>query len=83
MNTKRRCQRKSKHRKNEELSAATVEKLLKEAHRRVEALVEIQFFDFFIIFFVFFSDFVSQKKEAHQILAQLEAWCGLEKFAKS
>jgi hypothetical protein len=54
MNTKRRCQRKSKHRKNEELSAATAEKLLKEAHRRVEALVEIQFFDFFIIFFCIF-----------------------------
>jgi hypothetical protein len=64
MNTKRRCQRKSKHRKNEELSAATAEKLLKEAHRRVEALVEIQFFDF-LLYFLYFSLILYHKKRKH------------------
>jgi hypothetical protein len=40
---------------------STSEKLFNRAHRGAEALVEIQIFDFFIQFFVFFSDFVSLK----------------------
>ncbi len=40
---------------------STSGKLFNGAHRGAEALVEIQFFDFFILFFVFFSDFVSLK----------------------
>jgi hypothetical protein len=49
--------RKSKQRQKEELDAALEEKLFNGAHNGVEALVEIQFFDFLILFFVFFSDF--------------------------
>jgi hypothetical protein len=44
--TKRRCQRKSKQRKNEELSTTLAEKLFNGAHRGAEALVEIQFLNF-------------------------------------
>jgi hypothetical protein len=36
-------------------------KLFNGAHRGAEALVEIQFFDFFILLFIIFSDFVSLK----------------------
>jgi hypothetical protein len=39
---------------NKELSAALAEKLLNEAHRGTEALVEIQFFDFLILIFCIF-----------------------------
>jgi hypothetical protein len=59
--TKRRCKMKSKQRQNEELLAALAEKLFNGAHRGAEALVEIQFFEVFILFFVFFTDFVSLK----------------------
>jgi hypothetical protein len=38
----------------EELRAALAEKLLNGAHCVIEALVEIQFFDFFILFFCIF-----------------------------
>jgi hypothetical protein len=71
-----------KTKENEELSAALVERLFNGAHHGAEALVEIQFFDFFILFFVFFSNFVSLKLEVHQVSAQLDGRCGLEKFAK-
>jgi hypothetical protein len=37
------------------------EKLFNGAHRGAKALVEIQFFDFVILFFIIFSDFVSLK----------------------
>jgi hypothetical protein len=60
-NTKRRCQGKLKQRKNEELSATLEEKLFNRALRGAEALVEIQPFDFLILFFIFFSNFVSLK----------------------
>jgi hypothetical protein len=40
---------------------STSGKLFNRAHRGAEALVEIQFFDFFILFFIIFSDFVSLK----------------------
>jgi hypothetical protein len=53
--TKRRCQRKSKQRKNEELSAALVEKLFNRAHCGAKSLVEIQFFDFLILIVLYFS----------------------------
>jgi hypothetical protein len=48
-------------RKNEKLSAALVEKLFNGAHCGVEELIEIQFFGFFILIFLFLSDFVSLK----------------------
>jgi hypothetical protein len=41
--TKRRCQRKLKQRKNEELNTALAEKLFDGAHRGAKALAEIQF----------------------------------------
>jgi LDH2 family malate/lactate/ureidoglycolate dehydrogenase len=53
--TKRRCKRKLKQRQNEELSAALAEKLFNGAHRGAEAIGEIQFFDFFILIFLYFS----------------------------
>jgi hypothetical protein len=59
--TKRRCQRKMKQRHKEKLSAALAEKHFNGAHRRVEALVEIQFFLLFYSIFNRFSDFVSLK----------------------
>jgi hypothetical protein len=52
--TKRRCKRKLKQRKNEELSAALAKKLFSRVHRGAEALVEIQFFDFLILIFCIF-----------------------------
>jgi hypothetical protein len=39
--TKRRCKRKLKQKKNEALTVALAKKLLNRAHRGVEALVEI------------------------------------------
>jgi hypothetical protein len=56
-----------KQRQKEGLSVALAEKLFNGAHRGAEALVEIQFFDFLIIFFCIFFDFVSLKYEAHQV----------------
>jgi hypothetical protein len=41
-------------RKNEELNAALAEKLFNGAHRGAEPLVEIQFFNFFILIFCIF-----------------------------
>jgi hypothetical protein len=46
--------RKSKQRQKEELDAALEEKLFNGAHCGVEALVEIQFFYFLILFFCIF-----------------------------
>jgi hypothetical protein len=51
----------------------TSKKLFNEAHRRAEALVEIQVFTFLFYFFYF----VSLKQEAHQFSAQLDRRCGL------
>jgi hypothetical protein len=59
--TKRRCQTKSKQRKNEELSAALAKKLFNGDHCEAEPLIEIQFFYFFILILLFLSDFVSLK----------------------
>jgi hypothetical protein len=44
-----------KQRQNEELSAALAEKLFNGAHRGAEAIGEIQFFDFLILIFLYFS----------------------------
>jgi hypothetical protein len=52
---KKRYKRKSKQRKNEEFSTALAEKLFNGAPRRAEALVEIHYFDFLLLIFLYFS----------------------------
>jgi hypothetical protein len=44
---------KAKQRQKEEINAVVTEKRFNRAHCGTEALVEIQFFDFLILFFIF------------------------------
>jgi hypothetical protein len=52
---KKKMQKKIETKVERRTQRSTTRKLFNGAHRRVEALVEIQFFDFLILF-VFFSD---------------------------
>jgi hypothetical protein len=59
--TKRRCKKEIETKAKQSTQRSTSGKLFNRAHHGAEALVEIQFFDFLILMYLYFSDFVSLK----------------------
>jgi hypothetical protein len=59
--TKRRCKKEIETKAKQSTQRSTSGKLFNTAHHGAEALVEIQFFDFLILMYLYFSDFVSLK----------------------